>query len=195
MSIKMDELSFFSVKQLDLTHLLQSGLEVWSLILGEAEQAALKGHVDEASQSWPEVVSIGVQPLHELPATSHCLHTECLVATHQLQPNEQNNQKISLKKTNNCVILRLTWGKTIWMNESTGSTRSLGSRVRASSPQRRAALWASAVDAGIPKVLKRKFRQIHWSRMNLAAMSPQSCCRIPCASRLLPKEEKDYHWY
>lgn len=177
---------FFSVS---VTHLFQGDREVWSLILGEDEQAVLKSHGNEASQRWPEVVSVGAQPLHELPTTSHCLHTERLFAAYQLETNKQNNQK--KKPKNFGFILWLTCGKTISLNVRTGSTRSLGSRVRASSPQRKAARRASAVDAGIPKVLKRKFRQIHWSRMNLAAMSPQSCCRIPCASRLQLREETD----
>ena len=36
----------------------------------------VEGHADESFQGQPEVMGISGQPLHQLPAQSHGLHTE-----------------------------------------------------------------------------------------------------------------------
>lgn len=53
--------------------------EHWSLSVCQFEQFMVESHGDEALQGRPEVMGISAQSLHQLPAQSHCLHTEGLV--------------------------------------------------------------------------------------------------------------------
>ena len=66
----------FQVTRSDLNHLFQGGNKCRSLRFCQLEQFMVEGHADESFQGQPEVMGISGQPLHQLPAQSHGLHTE-----------------------------------------------------------------------------------------------------------------------
>lgn len=188
-------------REWDSHYLFQGGDKCRSLSVCQLEQLVVEGRGDEAFQGQPEVMGISGQPLHQPPAQSHSLHTEGLLLQEQLGAKTPPEQRhcISVLVPNYTHLqrrrTRLTCGSTVSIKVSTGSTRSLGSRAKASTLQLRAAFRVSellevSTHLGIPTALIRKLRQTHWFLRKLAAMRPQSCSRGPCTLTSLMKKGK-----
>lgn len=84
----------FYISQVDLNYLFQGCNKCWGLRFCQLEQFSVEGHGDEALKGQPEVMGVSAQPLHKLPAQSHCLHTEGLLRQRQLESKHQTRNFI-----------------------------------------------------------------------------------------------------
>lgn len=78
MYVERENLLPFHVSRPDFSYLFQGGHKCRSLSVCQLKQFMVEGHGGEAFQGWPEVMGVIAQPLHQLPAQGHSLHTEGL---------------------------------------------------------------------------------------------------------------------